>query len=151
MYRPTTTGTVTWRASIVYGGRMHDLGEYDTERKAARAFDAAARRRPAGSVELNFPDDGVDGGGAGAGATLPRVMLPNGVGNRGKCPFPGCNGLGSVVGCQEHFALSGCPSMRRLRKKEENADERRCVMAVWAENGLEGVPFDIDSFRLLLQ
>jgi hypothetical protein len=57
-----------WRAKINYGGKQHHLGSFDRERKAAQAFDTAARRLRGEDahggragvnwLRLNFPTHG---------------------------------------------------------------------------------------------
>lgn len=44
-----------WRASVTKDGRRKNLGRFDTEEAAARAYDAAARATHLNFAALNFP------------------------------------------------------------------------------------------------
>jgi hypothetical protein len=47
-----------WKAQINYGGAKHNLSCFATEREAAKAFDAAARKHHGPSPAVNFPVHG---------------------------------------------------------------------------------------------
>jgi len=49
--------TGKWRASINHQGKHHHLGLFDTERQAARAYDAKARELFGPYAYLNFPEE----------------------------------------------------------------------------------------------
>ena len=50
-----------WAAQIMVGGRNHDLGRFEKEGDAARAYDEAARRMHGEFAYLNFPEAGERG------------------------------------------------------------------------------------------
>jgi hypothetical protein len=50
-----------WLAAIRYDGKRHNLGLFEDEEEAARAYDRAARANHGEKVQLNFPAEGESG------------------------------------------------------------------------------------------
>jgi hypothetical protein len=44
-----------WRAQLQYDGKNHNLGSFEDEKEAARAYDRAARAQRGEKTQLNFP------------------------------------------------------------------------------------------------
>lgn len=56
-YRGVSRAKKKWKAMLQTGGKSYQLGLYDDETAAARAYDKAARQMLSENAILNFPDD----------------------------------------------------------------------------------------------
>lgn len=56
-FRGVTRVDGKWHAQMGYNRKTLNLGRYETEEEAARAYDAKARELHGDKARLNFPDD----------------------------------------------------------------------------------------------